>query len=144
MDSSPCSTNLSDRFQLRRVHFGETMENAVSDAANAPTDELDKAKITDDLIPASPKATLKRATPRRPFFHLQTSVEQVWILAAVSWNGAAFRGLLIVGDRCPSKAYVSIVAARFVTVIDPYSLHEGLIVFAFVSDYEHILGCSPT
>ncbi|VDP09687.1 unnamed protein product [Heligmosomoides polygyrus] len=62
--------------KLRRVHFGETMENAVSDAANAPTDELDKAKITDDLIPASPKATLKRATPRRPFFHLQTSVEQ--------------------------------------------------------------------
>ncbi|KAK6042565.1 hypothetical protein COOONC_19930, partial [Cooperia oncophora] len=42
-----------------------------------------KAIASDDLIPVSPKGIVKRATPRRPFFHLQTTAEQVTKVAAL-------------------------------------------------------------
>ncbi|KAK6055128.1 hypothetical protein COOONC_07364 [Cooperia oncophora] len=66
--------------KLRRVHFGGDTENKERDAI---TDDAVKAIASDDLIPVSPKGIVKRATPRRPFFHLQTTAEQVTKVAAL-------------------------------------------------------------
>ncbi|KAK6016548.1 hypothetical protein OSTOST_17967, partial [Ostertagia ostertagi] len=66
--------------KLRRVHFGGTLEN---NALDVTTDDPLKAITSNDLIPVSPKGIVKRATPRRPFFHLQTTVDQVSKVAAL-------------------------------------------------------------
>ncbi|VDO24089.1 unnamed protein product [Haemonchus placei] len=66
--------------KLRRVHFGDALENNEPHAVN---DDPVKVIALDDHIPVSPKGVMKKPTPRRPFFHLQTTFEQVSKVAAL-------------------------------------------------------------
>nr|CDJ81787.1 Hypothetical protein CBG00443 [Haemonchus contortus] len=66
--------------KFRRVHFGDALENNEPHAVN---DDPVKMIATDDTIPVSPKGVMKKTTPRRPFFHLQTTFEQVSKVAAL-------------------------------------------------------------
>uniref|UniRef100_A0A7I4YPC4 Rif1_N domain-containing protein n=1 Tax=Haemonchus contortus TaxID=6289 RepID=A0A7I4YPC4_HAECO len=66
--------------KFRRVHFGDALENNEPHAVN---DDPVKVITADDHIPVSPKGVMKKTTPRRPFFHLQTTFEQVSKVAAL-------------------------------------------------------------
>ncbi|KAK5973777.1 hypothetical protein GCK32_001033 [Trichostrongylus colubriformis] len=84
--------------KLRRVHFGAAMENSSS---NMLDDDM-KAIKDDDIIPVSPREIVKKATPRRPFFPLQTAVEQVTKIAALPNESTAASPIKTEADSASS------------------------------------------